>query len=352
MLYKIGLYMVVVIALAGCANKDIEGSKQEAYSRDEYVLGTIASIQLLEGGSQALLDESFDRLREIEDQMSVTIDHSQLYQLNLLSSGLASNEEMTPFKLEDDVMAVVRAGIYYGQLSEGDFDITMGPIIGLWQIGTEDARIPKEEEIDRQLRFVDYKQVLLNEEESTVTLSPKMLLNLGGIAKGYAADEVGEILVSAGVKRAIINLGGNVKVIGSKADKVPFRIGIQNPFDQRNDYLGVLSVEDQTIVTSGDYERYFEVDGVRYHHIFDQTGYPVRNEVASVTVVAKSSIDADALSTILFIQGVDNGIDLVNQLSDVECIYIMKNKEVYLSSEALMSVFRLTDQGFRLAESK
>lgn len=350
--FKVTFIMTAILFLTACTGNNIEDDQKRVYDRSDYVLGTIVSIQLLEGGSEALLDQSFDRLSEIEELMSVTVEGSQVSKLNAIAGSLQIDETMIPFELNKDVLEVVRAGIYYGQLSGGDFDITMGPIINLWQIGTENAHIPSEKEIGDQLELVDYKRIEIDEVKGSVSLSPQMIMNLGGIAKGYAADEVAKVLLSGGVTRAIINLGGNVKVIGEKAEDQPFRIGIQNPFDQRNDYFCVLSVADQTIVTSGDYERYFEEEGVRYHHIFDRTGYPVRSDVASVTVVAVSSIDADALSTILFIQGVDKGIELVNQIDGVECIYVMKNNEVYLSSEALKSVFRLTDEAFHLAETK
>lgn len=346
--------LLITLVLSACSNEVNEtNNTSETFSRSDFVLATIVSIKLLENGNEALLDQCFERLNEIEALMSVNIEGSDVSAINAQAQNLGKGTRMSPVTVGSDVFKVVEASLYYGDLSGGSFDISLGPIIDAWQIGSEYAHIPGADEIKEKLKLVNYQNVQVNKEEMTVTLEPKMVINLGGIAKGYAADEVETLLRKAGVTKAIINLGGNVKVIGEKETDSPFNIGVQNPFDERNDYIGILSVKDQTIVTSGDYERFFEEDGIRYHHIFDyKTGYPTVTDVASVTVVAETSMDADALSTILFVKGVEAGIDLVNQLDNVACIYVMKNKDVVLSSEALGSVFRLTDDDFTLVNNK
>lgn len=344
--------LLVVLLLSGCQFTAEAEHISSEFSRSEFLLGTIVTIKLFEGGSEALLDQSFRRLEEIEANLSVNVADSDISLLNQASAGLDSHETMAAMTISEDTQSVVAAGIYYGALSEGAFDISMGPVIDAWQIGTEEAHVPSPSEIAEKIVLVDYGQIILDPSLGTVKIQPDMVINLGGIAKGYAADEVEEILLAGGVSKAIINLGGNVKVIGEKADNLPFSIGIQSPFDERNDYIGILDVKDQTIVTSGDYERYFEENGVRYHHIFDRTGYPVVTDVASITVIAQSSMAADALSTILYVYGREAGIELVNQINGVACIYVMKNKEVYLSSEALGSTFRLTDNEFHLVENE
>jgi thiamine biosynthesis lipoprotein len=173
-----------------------------------------------------------------------------------------------------------------------------------------------------------------------------MEIDLGAIAKGYIADLVKEYLQSRGVTRGIINLGGNILVMGAKSENQPWRIGIQNPFDSRGNHIGIASVAEKTIVTSGIYERYFYFEGKRYHHILDpQTGFPVENDLASVTIIADTSIDADALSTSLFILGVKKGIELIETVEKTEAVFVTKEKKVIYSSGA-SDFFTLSHKDF------
>jgi thiamine biosynthesis lipoprotein len=177
-----------------------------------------------------------------------------------------------------------------------------------------------------------------------------MRLDLGAIAKGYAADEIEQILLNHKVKAAVIDLGGNIFVFGSKKDKSPWRVGIQNPESERGEYLGIVTGGQMTVVTSGVYERYFIENGKRYHHILStQTGFPVDNGLLSVSIVSKSSIDADALSTSLFILGIEKGMEFLKRFPDTYAIFIDKDKKVYLSVGA-GKVFTLQDTTYRLAE--
>ncbi len=195
-----------------------------------------------------------------------------------------------------------------------------------------------------------YEHLELSAADKTVVLDEGMAVNLGAIAKGYAADRVEEYLRGQGIEKAILNLGGNIVAIGEKDHGTPFRVGLQHPFDSRNEYFGIASVSDKTVVTSGIYERNFEQDGVLYHHILDtQSGYPVDNGVVSVSVIAESSIDADALSTVLFVLGTEKGITLCDSLEGVDCIYVTDDWEVILS-EGAGEMFKLSDDGFSLVE--
>jgi thiamine biosynthesis lipoprotein len=209
----------------------------------------------------------------------------------------------------------------------------MEPVIGLWGIGTDEARIPEENELEEALSYVDYQKIQLDEAEQTVYLEEGMAIDLGAIAKGYAADQVAAYLKDQGITKSIINLGGNVMLIGQKDEDTLFKVGLQDPYDVRNKYFGIIEEADKTIVTSGVYERNFEEDGVLYHHILSpEDGYPVRNNIGAVSVVAETSIDADALSTVLFAVGKEKGLELVETLEGVECIYIMENHEIFTSS--------------------
>ncbi len=327
---------ILLLSLILCGCSLFPSGQSEPVSRTGFVLGTVVSVKLLENGSEKILDQVFERLTDIENHMSVNIETSDIFQLNKLGS----------FKVSDDTLNVLEAGLEFGDLSDGKFDISMGPIVDLWKIGTEDAHVPDPEEVKDQLQYVDYKQIMVS--GNTVTIPQGAKIDLGGIAKGYAADEVSKILFENDVKRAIINLGGNIKVIGNKAEGTPYNIGIQGPEEMRNDYLGIVEVEDKTVVTSGDYERYFVEDGVKYHHIFDSTGYPFVTNVASVSVITESSMMADALSTILFLSSIEEGIALVNSLDGVECIYVTKENQLYFSSQELKNLFTLTDLEFTI----
>jgi thiamine biosynthesis lipoprotein len=312
--------------------------------RTEYVLGTICSVRILSGASKAALDAAFKRLAEIESTMSANAAGTVVHSINL-AAGIA------PVKAPDDVRHVTRKALLYTQLSNGAFDPTVGPLVKLWNIGLEGERVPDPAEILAALPLVDAGSVRIDDEEGTIFLSrPGMLLDLGGIAKGYAADEVGRILLSRGVKAAVIDLGGNVKVVGQKPDKSRWRIGVQNPFDARGSYIGIATLEGEaTVVTSGIYERYFiDDDGRNYHHIIDtRTGYPVVGDLVSVTIISTSSVDADGLSTAIFAMGLDAGMALVEELEHIEAVFIDHDKTVRISS-GLPGAFTITDKTFIL----
>lgn len=331
---KIILVTLLILAfiLTGCSEK-----KEEPISDTRFVLGTVASVQIRDHVDEALLEAAFERLESIENQMSTSIEGSDVWRVNA-SAGMGLVE------VGEETLLVIEEGLQYGKLSDGRFDISMGPIVNLWGIGSANARLPGDDEITAALKKVDYRKVEI--VDGTVGLDTGMAIDLGGIAKGYAADSVAALLADGGVRSAIINLGGNVKVMGEKSDGSPFRIGLQNPFDERNDYFGVVELREMSVVSSGDYERYFEQDGVRYHHIFDSgTGYPVVTDVAQVTVITESSLRADALSTVFFALPVEEGLQLADSMEDVRVIYVTKDLGIHLS-HGFGDSFELTDDSF------
>ena len=333
------LFWLIFIVSVSCAPK-----AEAPQDRTEFVLGTVCSIRLLDGASKSGLDAAFKRLFEIEATMSVNTTGTIVGSVNEAAG-------RQPIKVPEDVLEVTRKALFYAKLTNRAFDPTIGPVVKLWNIGLDGERVPEHWEIEQALPLVDAGAVEVDQNTNTIYLTrPGMLLDLGGIAKGYAADEVGRILTEHGVKAAVIDLGGNVKVIGNKPDGSKWRIGVQNPSDDRGAYIGIASLgEGATVVTSGIYERYFiDSTGRRYHHIFDtRTGYPIENELVSVTVISSSSIDADSLSTALFALGLRNGMALAESQENVEAIFIDSNNQVYLSS-GLSNLFNLTDQNYTL----
>ena len=213
--------------------------------------------------------------------------------------------------------------------TKGAFDITIYPVMELWGFTTRNYRVPESSEIADVLKHVSYTNVEVNGQQ--VTLSDGASIDLGGIAKGYTSSRVIQIMKDCGIEHAIINLGGNVQVLGRKSDGSDWRVAIQNP-DSESSYLGVLSTADKAVITSGGYERYFEQDGQVYHHIIDpQTGYPSESDLTSVTIVCSDGTTADALSTALFVMGLDGAKELYRSGSlDFEMI-LYDGSKVYMS---------------------
>ncbi len=323
--------------IVGCQKENTE-----ELSKTTFALGTVININLYDQGSEELMLEIIETINGIEKAMSVNIKDSEISQINRQAG-------ISPVKVSEKTFFVIEKAIQFADLSNGKFDPTLGPIIKLWGIGTEAAKVPDPEELSKLLSKVDYRKIQLNKKEQTVFLELEgMALDLGGIAKGYAADAIVNLLEANRVERAIINLGGNVFAFGSKDSSEPWKIAIQNAFDQRNQYFGYVKIVNKSVVTAGSYERYFEEDGVIYHHIFNvTTGFPVQTEVVSVTVIAESSIYADALSTILFTLPIERGIDLIENINGIESIFVTKENKIYLSS-GIKEFFVLTDLSYTI----
>ncbi len=337
---------LILVLTTGC-RKDKAASRYQSVEKTEFLMGTVVTIKLFDedadrGGRAA--DRALERVREIENLMSLNLEGSEVGRINKMAG-------TGPVKAGDDTLAVVRRGIYYGELSEGLFDITVGPLAELWGIGTEQAKIPDSDELESTLGLVDYKDVGINEDTKEIFLKRYgMGIDLGGIAKGYAADEAKKILVAEGIKHAIINLGGNVLALGDRYDGGPWNIGIKDPYAPTGSLLGVVRVEDQTVVTSGDYERYFEQDGRRFHHILNPyTGFPGENEIKGVTVIASSSFDADALSTTVFLMGAKRGIELVESLDGVQAILVTVDRQV-MTTSGMGDRFSLQNKSYSLRQ--
>lgn len=338
---SIGIFFSLLIIMSGC----MERTKAEGpISETELVLGTVVTIQLYDHPKEEILDEIFTRLKEIEDKMTINAAGSEVDAIN----DAAGKQEVS---VSEDTFSVIQKGLYYSELSREAFDISIGPLVKLWNIGTDYARVPSEEEIQEKIIKVGFQNVEIKPKENSVLLKNEgMTLDLGGIAKGFAADEVVKILNEQGVKHAMINLGGNVFAYGEKTDGGPWRIGVQNPFSTRGEYIGIARVKNKSVVTSGIYERYFEENGKHYHHILDtKTGYPVDNNLAGVSIISEKSIDGDALSTAAFSLGIERGSKLIESLEGVEAIFITRDKEVYTTS-GVKDFFEITDPQFTLKD--
>ena len=301
--------------------------KKEALSAQTQLhLGTVCTINLFESGSTELYSQMFQRLKAIEQVFSVKLAHSAVSQVNQAAG-------ITPVTVPQEVIYVLQEALRIAERTGGAFDPTIGPLVDLWDIGGDNSQVPSQEAIERAISLVDWRLVELDTEACTVFLPKEgMSLDLGGIAKGFAADQLVAIAQEAGVQRALFDLGGNIYAFGAKADGSPWRVGVKNPQSPAGEPALAVAVKDSSIVTSGMYERFFEQDGVRYHHILNPaTGFPVWNDVQSVTIVSKSSMLADALSTSVFILGQEKGLELL-EAEAAEGVIIAVDNKVYPTS--------------------
>jgi thiamine biosynthesis lipoprotein len=226
-------------------------------------------------------------------------------------------------------MKNIGAGIYYGELSNGSFDITVQPILDLYKYSFENfGRPPKEEDIKDTLDLVDYRYVLIK-DDLIILRKEGMKVTLGGIAKGYAIDRAVDVLKRYEIKHALVNAGGDMRAIGSKGDE-DWRIALQNPRN-KDEYITIIPLDNKAVATSGDYERYYD-ENKSFHHIVDpRTGYSAA-ELISVTIVADKAMDADAIATSVYVLGKEKGMELIERLDGVEGLAITKDKEIVRSS--------------------
>ncbi len=335
------IIIVSIIPLTACVKDNVQ-----PISKTEYMLGTICTITVYDNKPESVIDKAFARIKEIENKMSVNKSGTEL-------DAVADAAGKNFVKVSKDTFYVLKKGKYYSAQSSGAFDITVGPLVKLWGIGTDNARLPSQSEIDEKKSLINYKDLLLDEKDNKVMLKRQgMSLDLGGIAKGYSADEAARILKENGVKHAIVNLGGNILAINTNTNGKPWNIGVQDPFKTRGDSVGELEVTNKTVVTSGIYERYFEKNGKKYHHILNPfTGYPMDNNLASVTLVTDVSIDADAMTKNIFYLGVDKGMNYVNKKNGLQAIFITKDKKVYIT-DGLKGNFKIDNSDFKLMNKK
>lgn len=331
---KIGISLLILgcIMFSGCI------SQSAPYTPESFYMGTVINQKVYGKNSKKAGDQVIARMKEIEASMTINSPGGEINALNDAAG-------VKPVPVTADVMYVLNKSIEYGGKSQGAFDVTVGPLVKEWGIFTDNPKIPGQDRINELLKMVDYKKIVIDEKNSTAMLPQKgQMVDLGGIAKGYAGDEAIRIYKENKITSAFINLGGNVVLLGSKPDGSLWNIGVQNPRAENGKIIGKLTLKDKAIVSSGDYERYFEKDGVRYHHILDpKTGYPSKSGLTGVTIVTDSSTNADALSTSVFVLGLEKGRKLVESLPNVDAVFITDDKKVYVT-EGLKDKFTFEDE--------
>ena len=296
-------------------------------------LGTSNTITLFDSENLFVIEKVIERVNEIDDRMSVFKEDSDI---SLISRNAGAGFQ----KVHEETFELIKKAIEFGELSKGIFDVTMGPVIDLWGINRKKDYIPSKTEIQGALQLVSYNDIMLDKDNCAVALKKTgQSIDLGGIAKGYAADEAKRILSENGIKSAIINFGGNIVTVGRKPDGQEWKIGIQNPLAPTGEYLGVLTTTDKTVVTSGSNERFFIKDGIRYHHIIHPyTGRPAQNDLLSVTAVGTSSMDVDAITTALFILGPEKSMELLSKMN-MEAVFVTRELSMIVTN-GLVDSFR------------
>jgi len=323
------IFLILILLIFFLAKERTPGDIED----NRLLLDTVVSIKLFRSNREDVLDEAFTLIEKYEDQLSRYKKSSEIALINAASPG-------TSVTVSPETVELIKTALNYAELSEGSFDPSIAPLVDLWGIGKENPHIPTAKEIEKVLPLVDYASVIIDKDTGTVTLKKDgMNLDLGGITKGWIADRVGEFLIENGEKHFLINLGGNVLVHGGKPEgksgNKPFKIGMQNPFDDRGRYLGVFSLKEGSVVSSGIYERFFESEGVRYHHILSTAdGFPVDNDLSAVTILSEQSIDGDALSTTVFTLGLESGLKLVRSLEGIEAAFVTREGAVVLTPGA------------------
>ncbi len=328
------LLVTIALALGGCQPAAL-------HTEEQFKLHTLCQITTFGKLEDKVYQEVWDAMDTIDNTMSMSLAKSEIKAINDAAG-------VRPVTVSDDVFYVIETALKYSDRSD-KFDISIGPIVSLWGIGSDNPKVPDASVLSDKMAFVNYEKIQIDKEAKSVFLLDKeMAIDVGAVAKGFAADRAKEILEKNHVKRAIVNFGGNILTIGSKQNNKPWQIGVQHPDQSRGAYFGIIPLDDKTIVTSGTYERYFEANGKRYHHILDtKTGYPVDNGLLSVSIITDSSINADVLSTLIFAEGLERGLAFIESLEDVEAIFVTSENRVYLSS-GLKNQFQLADDAFTL----
>ena len=313
------LFLAVILSSAAT----LKGCFSKTLSRTFFAADTVCTITLYDGNEDDL-DGAVELVNTLANKLNCRDENSEIGKLNKTKKALFPTA---------DLLEVIKKGKYYSSVSGGLFDITVKPLSSLWDF--KNSYLPNKSEISAALAKIDYKNIVVSETSGEITLNGGTEIDLGGIAKGYIAEKVNEYLTKNGVKSAIINLGGNITVIG-KDDNENFNIGIQKPFEEGNS--AIVSCSDTSVVTSGIYQRYFEKDGEIYHHLLNtKSGYPEQNSLYSVTIISNSATDADALSTLCFLKGLKDGLAFIEQIPNAEAVFIDQNQKLHLSTGLKMN---------------
>ena len=307
-----------------------EAAKTDPATASFFAMDTVMELTAYGDNGQAAVTEGEELVGNIEKQLSTEIEESAVSKLNKNKSAV----------FEDDTRHLMETALATGDMTNGAFNISIYPLMKEWGFISQEYKVPDSETIKELLSNTDLSEIKINTDTNEIALENKdMEIDLGGIAKGYTSDSLINLFKEKGIKSGMVNLGGNVQLLGTKPNGSLWRVGIRSPYEDV-DFLGILSASDVAVITSGGYERYFEQDGNIYHHIMDPaTGFPADNGLVSVTVVSKDATLADALSTALYVMGKDKAIDFWRKHTDSFDMILMDNNDELYISEGIYDSF-------------
>ncbi len=308
------------------------GLAGQPYKRTLKLMGSRFDITVVANDSaeaSGYIDMAVDEIKRIEKLISSWDPNSQTSEIN-------RNAGIKPVKVDPELFSLIERAIRISNLTEGAFDISYASMDKIWKFDGSMTEMPSVEAIKASVSKVGYQNILLNKDRSTVFLKlPGMKIGFGAIGKGYAADKAKALLMDKGVEAGIINASGDMNTWGRQPDGSDWKVAITNPFD-KNKAFALLPLNQGAVVTSGDYEKYVEFNGVRYAHIINpKTGYPATG-IISATVFAPSAELADALATSVFVMGIDVGLDFINQMPGVECIIVDEKGDIKTSENIII----------------
>lgn len=349
--------LALAFILSGCGGQDTadsaeEGSEQQAFveqqeseeaedtseaSRELFAMDTYMTVTAYGSNAQTAVDRAAEEIERLDSLLSTGSSESEIYEINQNGGGT----------LSEDSSYLVERSLELYEDTDGAFDIAIYPVMEAWGFTDDAFRVPSGEELEQLLTLTDAEQISFDPEDGEISLGVEgMKIDLGGIAKGYTSGRIMDIFRECGVKSGLVNLGGNVQALGTKMDGSPWRVAIQDP-ENTDGYMGILSIQDRAVITSGGYERYFEEDGITYHHIIDPaTGYPADSGLISASVISADGTLADGLSTSLFIMGLDQASGFWKSHSDeFDMILMTSDRKLYVTegiSDSFTSDYEIT----------
>lgn len=336
----INIKVIILFLFAGAIFSACAPDPGAITRRTQFLMGTLAEITVRgpdDSNTNSAISQAFDEMARVEALMSRYIPDSEISRLNRGAGGES-------LKVSRDTLEVIQRAVYWAERTGGAFDITIGPAANLWDWDEENQEVPSPGQLKDALKLVSYKNIQI--EGGEIKLAQKgMSLQLGAIAKGYAVDRAIESLKASGIQNAMVNAGGDLRTLGRREKDRLWKIGLQHP---RNPQAIVASfaLENRAVATSGDYQKYFVRDGVRYHHILNpDTGRPAEG-VVSATVIAETAMDADALATAVFVLGPEKGIEWIESLAETEAMILAPSGPPHFS-KGFQSLPQFALEGFK-----
>lgn len=319
-----GIVIAGMEVCAGCKKGEVIVPDSTRFDVDFNAMDTYMTLTAYGKNAESGLEKAKTRIQEVEGIFSVTDENSDIYKIN--------HRETEQIAISDEVMNVLGEALTISERTSGNFDISIYPVLREWGFTTGEYQVPEESVLQELLQKVDYTKISVDSDEKTVTLADGMEVDFGAIAKGYSGDMAVAALKEAEVTSALLNLGGNIQALGEKPDGSSWNVAIKDPVFT-SEYMGVLSVKDKAVITSGGYERYFEDrDGNTWSHIIDpSTGYSADSGTMSITIVGTSGMEADALSTAMYVSGIEKASEYWKTYGGFDMVIITKEEEVYVT---------------------